>query len=107
MKKLSSLLACAISAAALSSWGANLGDEVVVIYNTRVPESKGVADYYAQRRHVPTSQILGFALSTKEDISRSEFEETLQRPLAKALEQKKLWHIGSHIVPASTNHPGH
>jgi hypothetical protein len=26
---------------------ANPGDEVIVIYNTRVAESKGVADYYA------------------------------------------------------------
>ena len=74
------------------------GDEVVVVYNSRLPESKQVADYYAARRYVPTDQIFGFALTTNEGISREEFENALQRPLANALEQKKLWHIGSDIL---------
>jgi len=29
------------------------GDEVVVIYNSRLPESKAVAEYYARARQVP------------------------------------------------------
>ena len=33
------------------------GDEVVVIYNSRVPESKGVAEYYARMRQVPEKQL--------------------------------------------------
>jgi len=48
------------------------GDEVIVIYNTRVPESKSVAEHYAERRQVPADQIFGFALSTNEDMSRAE-----------------------------------
>ena len=36
------------------------GDEVVVVYNSRVPESKAVAEYYAQVRQVPEKQILRF-----------------------------------------------
>ena len=48
------------------------GDEVIVIYNTRVPESKEVADYYAQRRQVPSNQVFGFDLPMGADISRSE-----------------------------------
>ena len=38
------------------------GDEVVVIYNSRVPESKQVAEHYAALRQVPANQIFGFAL---------------------------------------------
>ena len=86
--------------------GANPGDEVVVVYNKRVPESKGVAEHYAELRHVPTNQIWGFELSTGEEISRSEFQDSLQKPLAKKLEESKLWMIGSHIIPASSNQPG-
>ncbi len=39
------------------------GDEVVVIYNTRVPESKEVAEHYAGLRHVPADQVFGFDLT--------------------------------------------
>ncbi len=84
---------------------ANPGDEVVIVYNKRVPDSKAVAEYYAERRRVPTHQILGFELSPNEDISRSEFRNQLQRPLAKALESQKLWRITATVVPASSNQP--
>jgi len=90
---------------AISLRAANPGDEVVIVYNTLVPESKEVADYYAERRQVPVKQIFGFALSTNEDMSRKEFRDSLQRPLAKALETRKLWRFGSHTVPATNSHP--
>src|ERR1019366_1260930 len=83
---------------------ANPGDEVIIVYNTRVPESRGVADYYSQRRLVPTNQIFGFALSTNENMSRAEFRDDLQKPLAETLKQRKLWKIGPMIVHSSTNH---
>ena len=47
------------------------GEEVVVIYNSRLPESKAVADHYAQLRQVPENQIYGFALTTNEEMSRA------------------------------------
>jgi len=81
------------------------GDEAIVVYNSRLPESKALADYYAQRRHVPANQIFGFSLGTGEDISRAEFRDSLQKPLAEELEKRKLWHIASEIVPATTNRP--
>jgi hypothetical protein len=83
------------------------GREVVVVYNTRIPESKGVAEHYAELRGVPTNQIFGFELSTNEDFSRTAFRDTLQRPLAKKLEQNKLWHISSKVMPASSNRAQH
>ena len=59
------------------------GDEVVVIYNTSVPESKSVAEYYAKARQVPQKQIYGFKMTTNEVISRDEFRDSLQLPLAR------------------------
>jgi uncharacterized protein (TIGR03790 family) len=82
---------------------ANPGDEVVVIYNSRMPESKSVAEHYAEVRHVPASQVFGFALTTNETMSRSEFHDLLEKALAKELESKKLWHIGSELIPATNN----
>jgi hypothetical protein len=78
VKRLLALMIILVCGGALASRAANPGDEVVIVYNTRVPESKGVADYYAQRRHVPLNQVYGFPLSTNEDISRAEFRDALQ-----------------------------
>jgi uncharacterized protein (TIGR03790 family) len=106
MKKLLSALVVLTCTGAACLRAANPGDEVIIVYNTRVPESRGVADYYAQRRLVPANQIFGFALSTNEDISRVEFRDALQKPLAEALKKEKLWKIGPSIVHATTNQPG-
>lgn len=83
------------------------GDEVIVIYNSRVPESKEVADYYAQRRNVPTNQIFGFDLSTNLTMTRVEFRENLEKPLAHQLEAANIWQIRSQTVPATGGRPAH
>jgi uncharacterized protein (TIGR03790 family) len=70
------------------------GSEVVVIYNSRMPESKSVAEYYAAARHIPEKQIFSFALTTNEIISRADFRDILQKPLAEKLEAAKLWKFG-------------
>ena len=82
-----------------------LGAEVVVVYNEQVPESKTVAEYYAAKRHVPTNQVFGFALPTGESMSRAEFRDKLQQPLAKAIAAQDLWHIASIIVHATNSQP--
>ena len=81
------------------------GDEVVVIYNSRLPESKDVAEHYAQLRQVPENQVFGFALTTNEEMSRPEFHDTLQMPLAKKLETDRLWRFGSITNAATNSHP--
>jgi uncharacterized protein (TIGR03790 family) len=101
-----SILAIAVCGTGLAALAGNPGDEVVVVYNTRLPESKAVADYYAARRLVPTNQVFGFLLSTNEDMSRTEFRDALQKPLALALKKHELWQMGQTIVRATTNSPG-
>jgi uncharacterized protein (TIGR03790 family) len=81
------------------------GDEVVVIYNLHVPESKTVAEHYAKVRQVPEKQIYGLALSTNEEISRAEFHDTLQVPLTKKLESDGLWKFGHVTMPATNGQP--
>jgi uncharacterized protein (TIGR03790 family) len=78
------------------------GDEVVVVYNSRLPDSKAVAEHYASVRQVPAKQIFGLALSTNEEISRAEFHDTLQVPLVKKLEANGLWKFSS-VTRAATN----
>src|SRR2546430_2635003 len=103
MRKIFLIFSFGICARAFAFGAGNPGDEVIIVYNTQMPESKEVADYYAQRRHVPTNQMFGFSLSTSEVISREEFRDKLEKPLARVLEAQKLWHVTSHPVAATTN----
>jgi uncharacterized protein (TIGR03790 family) len=65
--------------------------EVAVVFNSRVPGSKEVAEHYAQRRQVPKDQVFGLDLPTAEAMSRKEFLEQLQQPLLKKLEEGRLF----------------
>ncbi len=71
------------------------GEEVVVVYNSNMPESRMVAEHYAKVRQVPSKQVYGMALSTNEEISRVEFRDSLQVPLAKKMESDGLWKFGT------------
>ena len=77
------------------------GDEVVVIYNSRLPESKSLADFYAHKRAVPLQQIFGFDMTDGEEMSRQEFRDDLQRPLLKKLEELNLWRTGHGDLPGT------
>lgn len=106
LKMLKRSLLIGLMAAAGAAWAAGPGDAVVVIYNTHLAASKEVAEHYAQQRQVPPQQVIGFGLSTNEEISRMEFRDDLQRPLAKELESRHLWHIGSRVAPGTNQQPG-
>ena len=99
------ILVLALSAA-LPSKATGTGEEVVVVYNKRVPESKTIAEYYCLKRSVPSNHLFGFELSNGEEMTRAEFRDELQKPLWQALQDAKLWRIASQIIPATTNQPG-
>ena len=83
------------------------GDEVVVIYNSRVPASLAVAQHYAAMRQVPTNHLFGFALTTNEVITRADFRDFLQLPLAAQLEARGLWKFGQAEIAATASQPAH
>ena len=83
------------------------GDEVVLLYNTRVPASKTVAEHYAAARHVPAGQIFDFTLTTNDVITRADFRDFLQKPLAEKLEQAGLWKFGEAEIAKAGNTPSH
>ncbi|MCD6048817.1 MAG: hypothetical protein K0Q55_220, partial [Verrucomicrobia bacterium] len=70
---------------------ADEGAEVVVVYNDRSPESKRVAEYYAEKRQVPKEQVIGLHLSKEEIITREDYRKELEEPLWKVLLDRKLF----------------
>ncbi|MEY4916900.1 MAG: hypothetical protein RL616_813, partial [Verrucomicrobiota bacterium] len=95
------LLACSTLSASAG------GEEVVVIYNSQMPGSKDIAQHYAAMRQVPAAHIFSFALTTNEIISRADFTEQLQQPLAEKLESARLWKFGKVNIPAAAGQPAH
>ena len=81
------------------------GNEAVVIYNSRVPESRVVAEHYAKLRQVPEKQIYGFELTTNEEMSRAEFRDSLQLPMAKKLEADGLWKLATTFYRGTNDQP--
>lgn len=99
------LLALALAVLAASSHAED-GRQVVVVFNTRLPESRDLAAYYAEARGVPSNQVFGFDLPTSETLSRSDFRDLLQKPLFKALEKADLLTVKSEITPAERDAVG-
>src|SRR4051794_29115026 len=52
---------------------AETGTSVVVVYNSKMAQSKQVAEYYAKRRQVPSNQVFGFELPVTESMTRLEY----------------------------------
>ena len=69
---------------------AESGASVVLVYNSRLPESRDVAPHYAAVRNVPPGQIIGLDLPEGEVISRAEYRSGLAGPLADFLERQAL-----------------
>ncbi|MEI6035002.1 MAG: TIGR03790 family protein, partial [Verrucomicrobiae bacterium] len=62
----------------------------VILFNTNDPESRGLAQYYANRREIPSSQVVGLACLPAEEIQRADYEKAIAAPL-RAIFQKRGW----------------
>ena len=66
------------------------GSSVVVLYNSKMPASKSLAEYYAQKREIPSDHLIGLPLPEKEAITREEYRTELLEPFLKKIEELKL-----------------
>lgn len=70
---------------------AGLNDQVVVVYNRNLAESKSLAEYYAQRRQIPNDRLCGLDLPNSETMSRNEYDDRLAQPLLKKMRDNRWW----------------
>ena len=64
----------------------------VVVYNTEDPFSGKIARYYAKRRQIPQENLIGLSLPLTETCSQTVFEEKLEQPLLRILEERNFVH---------------
>jgi uncharacterized protein (TIGR03790 family) len=55
--------------------------QTVIVCNERDPESRSLAEYYAQRRGIPTNQLCVIRARPAETITRREFNEEVREPI--------------------------
>ena len=65
-------------------------EEVVIVYSSKNPDSRAVAEHYAQRRHIPESHRIGLTVSSDSVLSRAEYEEQIEKPLIAELARRGL-----------------
>jgi uncharacterized protein (TIGR03790 family) len=66
------------------------GESVAVLFNSKLPESKAVAEHYAKLRSVPADHLIGLPLPDGHTISRRDFTIKMEQPLAAELAKRKL-----------------
>ena len=52
-------------------------NQVVVVYNSTLPESKELAEFYARNRLIPPSNLIGLEVPQKTTIDRSTYETAI------------------------------
>ncbi|MBK8092295.1 MAG: TIGR03790 family protein [Verrucomicrobiaceae bacterium] len=65
--------------------------ETVVLYNPKFAGSEELARYYAEKRLIPTSRIIGLECQTNESMSRGEYDRQIRTPLRQAFVTRKWW----------------
>ncbi|MEW6267133.1 MAG: TIGR03790 family protein [Thermodesulfobacteriota bacterium] len=61
-------------------------EDLLVVYNQNLKDSKAVAEHYALKRGVPATNLIGVNVSATEHVTRSEFEKNLMEPLRNRLD---------------------
>lgn len=64
-------------------------EEICIVINKNVPESKDLAIYYAKVRKVPEGNFVILDLPKEEDISRKDYDEKIVTTLRKNLRDRK------------------
>lgn len=100
------LVACHGDLAESADLGVPESEQVVVLYNKRVQESRSVAAYYAERRGISSDRLIGLNCSEPTKITRDQFRTEIVEPLRRQLQERGLARFSKQVLPATGNQPG-
>lgn len=69
-------------------------ESVAVLYNSNIPESAELAQYYAEKRGIPAENLIGLPLSEHGQINRESYGTTLRDPLWNVFSRNHWWTLG-------------
>jgi uncharacterized protein (TIGR03790 family) len=70
-----------------------LTNATLVVYNPSYPESKSLAEYYAEKRGIAKDRLIALPCSDDEEIDRHEYDHAIAEPLRKHFQEAQLWTI--------------
>ena len=70
---------------------ADLAQATAVVYNRNAADSIALAYFYAKARQIPTDHLVGLECPIEEEISRSDYDDTIADPLRKAFAERDWW----------------
>lgn len=78
-------LLATIHAAALQA------EQIVVLYNSSVAQSRELAEFYAAARSIPMANLVGLRMPEQAEINRQQYDETIARPLRRLFDERSWW----------------
>ena len=76
-------------------------DNVLLVINERSPVSRSIGEYYVERRHIPAANVCRLSVKPDEDISRDDYADKIERPIAAYLRGHRLQEQILYIVTTS------
>lgn len=70
-------------------------EEIAVLVNTNSPDSLHIGELYVKLRNVPANHLIKVSVSTKEHISRKDYDELIAEPVRAAI--NRLYNKGAKI----------
>lgn len=64
---------------------------VAVVYNSAIPESRELAETYAQLRRIPARNLVGIKMPQQQDVDRTVYEQKIRDPLREEFTKRKWW----------------
>lgn len=75
----------------LPASGAPKPEAVAVLYNSAIPESRELAEFYRSARAIPEENLIGLEMPAEADISRAEYEGKIAAPLRAEFDRRGWW----------------
>ncbi|MES2440783.1 MAG: TIGR03790 family protein [Verrucomicrobiota bacterium] len=66
-------------------------DQVAILYNAMVPESRQLAEIYRKARDIPEENVIALDMPVTADISRADYERTILKPMRRLFESRAWW----------------
>ncbi|MBC8126979.1 MAG: TIGR03790 family protein [Gloeobacteraceae cyanobacterium ES-bin-144] len=66
-------------------------DSVAILYNSAIPESRKLAEFYAEARGIPALNLIALNMPITPDISRQDYQKKILEPLRDQFDQRGWW----------------
>lgn len=86
-----------MSGLSVAAPGAPQPRSVAILYNSDLPESKELAEFYAEARSIPAANLIGLPMPKQAELSRQEYDQLIAVPLRSEFDRRGWWSRRSNL----------